>query len=189
VDPISTEPAEQSKKPQGESSAPSSADGKQETNAGRRVAGRTDRGSALVNENGQTSIADEVVSKIAGMAVREMPGVHKLGGGTARAFGAIRERVPGAGADITQGVAVEVGERQAAVDIDVVVEYGVAIADLASAIRGNVIAALDRMTGLEVIEVNINIDDVHLPDEADDDNGDGSKTGQEAGAGREPRVQ
>jgi uncharacterized alkaline shock family protein YloU len=66
-------------------------------------------------------------------------------------------------------VSVEVGERQAAVDLDLVVEYGVSVPDLAQAIRRNVISSIERMTGLEVTEVNIDVDDVHLPDESDDD--------------------
>jgi uncharacterized alkaline shock family protein YloU len=118
----------------------------------------------LVSSQGKTTIADTVVSKIAGMAAREVNGVYRLGGGTARAFGAIRERIPGSGGpNVSQGVSVEVGETQAAVDIDVVVEYGVAIADLAAGIRRNVITSLQRMTGLEVVEVNISVDDIHLP--------------------------
>ncbi|MCT9114481.1 Asp23/Gls24 family envelope stress response protein, partial [Streptomyces mirabilis] len=92
--------------------------------------------------------------KIAGMATREVPGIHSMGAGMARAFGAMRERVPGAGGGVTRGVKVEVGERQAAVDLDVVVEYGVSIVDVAGAVRTNVISALERMTGLEVVEVN-----------------------------------
>ena len=84
-----------------------------------------------------------------------------------RAFGALRERIPGGTTNASQGVSVEVGEKQAAVDINVVVEYGVSIADLAKAVRRNVISALERMTGLEVVEVNISVDDVHLPSEDD----------------------
>lgn len=63
---------------------------------------------------------------------------------------------------------VEVGERQAAVDLDVVVEYGVSIVDVAWEVRTDVITAVERMTGLEVVEVNIAVDDVHLPDEEDE---------------------
>jgi uncharacterized alkaline shock family protein YloU len=63
---------------------------------------------------------------------------------------------------------VEVGERQTAVDIDIIANYGVAMTDLASGIRRNVIAAIERMTGLEVTEVNITVHDVHLEDEGDD---------------------
>lgn len=123
--------------------------------------------TTLVTDQGRTQIADIVVSKIAGLAAREISGVYDLGGGASRAFGAIRERIPGATSNISQGVAVEVGEKQAAVDLDVVVEYGVAISELAAAIRRNVITALGRMTGLEVVEVNINVNDIHIP--ADDD--------------------
>ena len=118
----------------------------------------------LVSSQGRTTIADTVVAKIAGMAAREVHGVHRLGGGAARAFGAIRERIPGSGGpNVSQGVSVEVGETQAAVDIDVVVEYGVAIADVAAGIRRNVIQSLQQMTGLQVVEVNIAVDDIHLP--------------------------
>ncbi len=66
-------------------------------------------------------------------------------------------------------MAVAVGERQAAVDLTVVVEYGVAITELARAVRRNVISSLEQMTGLEVVEVNINVVDLHLPgDEGDE---------------------
>ncbi|MFE1246799.1 Asp23/Gls24 family envelope stress response protein [Streptomyces sp. NPDC058735] len=114
---------------------------------------------------GNTAIADTVVAKIAGMAAREIPEVHNLGAGMTRAFGAVRQRVPGTGTGVTQGVKVEVGERQAAVDLDVVIEYGAAIVDTAADVRTNVVNAIERMTGLEVVEVNIAVDDVHLPDE------------------------
>ncbi|TDD51510.1 Asp23/Gls24 family envelope stress response protein [Kribbella antibiotica] len=118
---------------------------------------------------GKTSIADVVVSKIAGIATREIPGVHALGGGAARAVGMLRERIPGSKTNLSQGVSVEVGETQAAVDIDLVAEYGVSIADLAAAIRENVISAVERMTGLQVTEVNISVSDVHLDGDDDDD--------------------
>jgi uncharacterized alkaline shock family protein YloU len=112
---------------------------------------------------GRTQIGDVVVSKIAGLATREITGVYDLGGGAARALGALRERIPGATTNVSQGVSVEVGETQAAIDVDLVVEYGAAIADLAAAIRRNVVNAVERMTGLEVVEVNITVNDVHLP--------------------------
>ena len=123
--------------------------------------------TALVTAQGKTSIADTVVEKIAGMATREISGVYKLGGGAARAFGALREKIPGQAQSLSQGVAVEVGERQAAVDLDITVEYGVEIGELTKAIRRNVIGAIERMTTLEVTEVNIVVHDVHIP--SDDD--------------------
>ncbi|WP_280268019.1 Asp23/Gls24 family envelope stress response protein [Nocardia wallacei] len=129
---------------------------------------RNGRPGALVTDQGTTTIADTVVQKIAGLAAREVRGVHELGGGAARAFGALRDRIPGASASVGQGVSVEVGERQAAVDLDLVVEYGVAIAELARAVRRNVITAIEQMTGLEVVEVNINVNDVYIEGEDDD---------------------
>lgn len=129
----------------------------------------TTSAGALVTEQGKTSIADTVVSKIAGIAAREISGVHDLGGGAARAVGALRERIPGSRTNLSQGVAVEVGEHQAAVDLDIVAEYGVAIADLAAAIRRNVVDAVERMTGLEVTEVNITVHDVFLESEESDE--------------------
>ncbi|PXY36143.1 Asp23/Gls24 family envelope stress response protein [Prauserella flavalba] len=121
--------------------------------------------SLLVTDQGMTTIATTVVRRIAGMAAREVSGVHELGGGAARALGALRERVPGASASAGQGVSVEVGEKQAAIDLRVVVDYGVPIPAVARAIRANAIAAVEDMTGLEVVEVNIAVEDVHLPED------------------------
>ena len=140
----------------------------------------TTGGSPLESTKGRTTIADGVVAKIAGLAAREVDGVHGFGTSAARAFGAITERIPGGRSSSAQGVSVEVGERQAAVDLTIVVEYGVAIADLSRAIRRNVIAAVQQMTGLEVAEVNVNVVDLHLPGDddgsADDDAGTASST-------------
>jgi len=126
-------------------------------------------GSLLITDRGKTSIADSVVEKIAGTAARQVSGVHALGRGSARALGALRDRLPvGGSASPAQGVSVEVGERQAAVDLDVVAEYGVSLVDLAQAIRQNVITQIEGMTGLEVTEVNVAVDDVYLGDSSDD---------------------
>lgn len=117
---------------------------------------------------GRTTIADGVVEKIAGLAARDVVGVHAMGTGLSRTFGAVRDRVPG-GKSVTRGVKAEVGEVQTALDLDIVVDYGVSIVDVAHAVRQNVIAAVERMTGLEVVEVNIAVGDVKLPDEEDED--------------------
>lgn len=132
--------------------------------------------SELQTSKGNTTIADGVVQKIAGVSAGEVSGVYALGGGTARTIGAIRERIPGSSQSAGQGVAVEVGERQAAIDLDLVAEYGVSIVELSRAVRRNVISAVEGMTGLEVTEVNVSVNDIHLP--SDD---------QEAP--QEPRVQ
>ena len=113
---------------------------------------------------GQISVAEGVVQKIAGKACREMGGVHAMGTSGARAFGSLRERIPGSsGPNFSQGVGVEVGETEAAVDLEIVVEYGVSIAELGRSIQRNVKQAVERMTGLRVVEVNIAVDDVYLP--------------------------
>lgn len=121
----------------------------------------------LIDSQGKTIIADAVVAKIAGIATREISGVYDLGGGTARVVGALRDRIPGARVDHAQGVSAEVGEKQAAIDIGIVAEYGVALHELAAGIRRNVIAAVENMTGLEVTEVNITVFDVVLLDETE----------------------
>jgi uncharacterized alkaline shock family protein YloU len=123
--------------------------------------------SPLQSERGRTAIADSVVAKIAGIACREIPGVYNMGSGGARALGALRERLPGSASTSTasQGVNVEVGERQAAVDLDVVLEYGVPIVNVSESIRTNVANNVERMTGLEVTEVNVYVDDVHVPED------------------------
>ena len=111
-----------------------------------------------------------MVQKIAGKACREIAGVHAMGTGGSRAFGSFRERIPGSsGPNVAQGVGVEVGEKEAAVDLDIVVEYGVAIAELGRSIQRNVKQAVERMTGLSVVEVNIAVDDVYLPADSDQD--------------------
>jgi uncharacterized alkaline shock family protein YloU len=124
--------------------------------------------SELQTTKGNTTIADSVVQKIAGVSAGEISGVHALGGGTARTIGAIRERIPGSSQSVGQGVAVEVGERQAAVDLDLVAEYGVSIVELSRAVRRNVISAVEGMTGLEVTEVNVDVNDIHLPSDDQD---------------------
>ncbi|MEU6840435.1 Asp23/Gls24 family envelope stress response protein [Streptomyces sp. NPDC046716] len=116
-------------------------------------------------DRGRTSIADVVVVKVAGIAAREIPGVHDMGGGLSRTIGAVRDRVPGGRPNVGRGVKVEVGERQTAIDLDLVVEYGVPITDVARDVRENVISAVERVTGLEVVEVNVTINDVHLPED------------------------
>ena len=116
---------------------------------------------------GKTTIAEGVVAKVAGIAAREVNGVYALGGGGARALGAIRDAINAT--DLTQGVKVEVGETQAAADITIVVEYGAPIQEVADQVRGRVAGAINRLVGLEVVEVNVDVNDVHIPG---DDNND-----------------
>jgi uncharacterized alkaline shock family protein YloU len=118
-----------------------------DTSATYPVPGPRRAAAGLTGDHENTTIADLVVAKVCALAAREVDGVYAMGG----------------------GVAVEVGAQQAAADIDLVVEYGVSIPDLAVAVRNNVINAVERICGLEVTEVNIGINDIHLPGEQDVD--------------------
>ncbi|MFI1361363.1 Asp23/Gls24 family envelope stress response protein [Streptomyces griseochromogenes] len=129
----------------------------------------TRRGGGDPAVRGRTTIADGVVEKIAGLAARDVLGVHAMGSGLSRTFGAVRDRVPGGSKSVARGVKAEVGEVQTALDLEIVVEYGVSISEVARAVRENVIAAVERMTGLEVVEVNIAVSDVKLPDEEEEE--------------------
>ncbi len=133
------------------------------------LARRGETASALHTDKGTTTIADAVVTKVASIATREVGGVYELGGGAARALGSAAQRV-GLGDQRTQGVSVEVGEREAAVDLTIVVEYGESIPKLSQQIRENVTRRIEGVTGLVVTEVNVTVNDLHFPgDDRPDD--------------------
>jgi uncharacterized alkaline shock family protein YloU len=142
--------------------------------------------SGLHTEQGNTSIADTVVQKIAGISAREVPGVHAMGNAARRAFDQITERIPGSQTNASGGVSVEKGEKQTAIDVTIVVEYGASIVEVSNNIRKNIISSVERATGLEVIEVNVNVSDVHLPTDDDNSaNGDDSNTAKTSSTGKE----
>jgi uncharacterized alkaline shock family protein YloU len=129
------------------------------------------QGSPLKTERGSTSIRDGVVSKVAGIAAQEVEGV-RMGGGASQAVGSVMSAVPGVGgASQSQGVSVEVGEVEAAVDLTVTVEYGRVIHRVAEAVRGNVIRQVENLVGLRVTEVNISVTDVFFPQQAQQQQG------------------
>jgi uncharacterized alkaline shock family protein YloU len=123
----------------------------------------------LQSEKGQTTIADPVVTKVAGIAAREVGGVYELGGGVARAMGSVTQRLPGSSDSSGQGVSVEVGDKEAAVDLKVVIEYGESIPKVAQQIRENVIRRIEGITGLVVTEVNVAVNDLHMAGDEQDD--------------------
>jgi uncharacterized alkaline shock family protein YloU len=129
---------------------------------------RKDSPGDLQTSRGTTTVAETVVLKVAGIAAREVAGVYALGGGAARAVGSITSRV-GLSDERTQGVSVEVGETEAAVDLTVIVEYGESIPRVAHAIRENIVKRIEGITGLKTTEVNIAVDDLHF---AGDDQAD-----------------
>ncbi|AOP55275.1 MAG: Asp23/Gls24 family envelope stress response protein [Brevibacterium aurantiacum] len=124
--------------------------------------------SPLVTDMGNTTIAENVVAKLSGIAAREVPGVYSMGTAARRAFDTLTDRIPGSQTNVSGGVSVEKGEKQTAIDLTIVVEYGTSIVDVAEAIRRNVIRAVEQGTGLQVVEVNIEVTDVHLPGDEDD---------------------
>lgn len=107
--------------------------------------------------SGRTKMADTVVETIAGIAAREVPGVHKLGAGS---LSDAYARVAGTAAT-SHGVRAEVGKKEVAVDIDLVVDYGANLNTIAQGVRSLVTSRLMQMTGLRVKEVNVAIVDVH----------------------------
>ncbi len=134
--------------------------------AGAEKGGRGERGgegtNPLKTERGTTRIEDVVVTKVAAIAARETRGVYDLGGGAARAFGAVTERM-GVSDDRSRGVSVDVGEREAAVDLTLMIDYGESIPQVADAVRENVIKRIEGITGLSVTEVNIVVNDLYFP--------------------------
>lgn len=115
---------------------------------------------------GKTTIEDSVVAKIAGIAAREVSGVYALGGGGARVVGAIRDALNTT--DLTQGISVEVGETQVAVDVIIVADYPVSLQKVADDVRSAIGRAMVELVGMEVAEVNVTVNDVRIPsDDAD----------------------
>lgn len=113
------------------------------------------------NGPGSIRIADEVVKIIAGMSAIEINGVAGMSGGIA---GGIAELL--GKKNLTKGIKVEVGEKEAAIDIYVIINYGVRIPDVAAQIQSSVKKAVERMTGLIVVEVNVNVQGIVFTPEA-----------------------
>lgn len=107
------------------------------------------------DESGDVRIADEVVGVIAGIAAGEVDGVVGMSGGFVGDISEILGKK-----NLSKGVKVEVGEREAAIDLFIVVEYGVRIPEVAQKVQENVKKAVESMTGLKVVEVNIHIQGV-----------------------------
>lgn len=122
------------------------------------------RNENLETDHGTTVIDDNVVGKIAGIAAREVSGVHNLGGGAARMWGAVRESFTSS-TNVQQGVNVAVDQGHVNVAVAIIAEYGVAIHELANAIRENITVAVTRMTGLIVDRVDVTVHDVNLPEQ------------------------
>jgi len=122
-------------------------------------------GGPLQTERGNTTIADSVVSKIAGIAAQEVDGIRMGSGASQTASNLLGSITGGSGGSQTQGVSVEVGQEEAALDLTLTAEYGKSIPQLAEAVRRNVINRVENLVGLRVTEVNITVNDVQFPEE------------------------
>ena len=108
--------------------------------------------------NNTIKISDDVVAVIAGVAVSEISGVSGMAGGFA---GGITEVLSGK-KNLAKGIKVEVGEKETKIDVNIIVEYGTRIPDVAYEIQTKVKKAVEVMTGLKVVEVNVHIQGVNI---------------------------
>ena len=119
-----------------------------------------DEKKGINNALGTIRIADEVVSIIAVLAATEVEGVAGMSGGIAGGIAEILGRK-----NFSKGVKVEVGEKEAAIDLYIIVKYGVRIPDIALNVQEAVKAAIENMTGLSTVEVNVHVQGVGFPED------------------------
>ena len=120
------------------------------------------------NDTNEIRIADDVVAVIAGVAVSEVAGVAEMAGGFA---GGITEVLSGK-KNLAKGIQVEVGDKETKIDVNIIVEYGVRIPDVAFEIQNRVKKAVESMTGLKVVEVNVHVQGVNTEAKEEQENKD-----------------
>ena len=124
--------------------------------------------SVVTSEDGRTIVHNQVVAKIAGLAVQEVEGVHRLVPyGAGQAVSSFARSVTGTSMHEI-GVNVEVGQREAAVDVRIISDYGASIPAISEAIRRNVSERIETMTGLRIVEVNVDVVDLYFPEQEED---------------------
>ncbi|HEY2669219.1 MAG TPA: Asp23/Gls24 family envelope stress response protein [Rugosimonospora sp.] len=133
---------------------------------------------------GHTTIANEVVEKIAGIAAREVPGVYDLGGDVARMFSAVKERLHLGDESAAQGVSVTLEGKDAQIEVVIVIEFGFQVYSVTEKVREKVISSVENLLGLEVSAVNVTVDDVHI----DDDTAPGNDAERAAGYNPETKA-
>ena len=109
-----------------------------------------------VTDDSSVVISEEVVSVIAGVAVSEVSGVVDTAGGFA---GGLSEVLSGK-KKLSKGIKVEVGEKETKIDVNIIVEYGIRIPDIAFDIQNRVKKSVKEMTGLDVVAVNVHVQGV-----------------------------
>lgn len=120
--------------------------------------------STSMHDYGNITFADEVVAIIAGLAASEIEGVAAMSGGIA---GDIVEKL--GKKNLSKGVKVQIGEKEVAIDLYIIVEYGARIPEIAWNIQENTKKAVETMTGLNVVEVNIHVQGVNIEKKSKDD--------------------
>jgi uncharacterized alkaline shock family protein YloU len=129
------------------------------------VVARIRNNASLPAARGRTTIANEVVEKIAGIAAREVPGVYDLGGDVARVFSAVKERLKLGEESSAQGVSVKLDGKTAEVEVVIVIEFGFQVYSVTEKVREKVISSVENLLGLEVVGVDLVVDDVHVPED------------------------
>lgn len=119
-------------------------------------------------------ISDDVVAKIAGIAASEVKGVSSMNGGFAGGISEVFGKK-----NFAKGVKVQVGEKEVVIDLFVTVEYGCRIPDIAWEIQNKVKTAVESMTGLSVVEVNIHVQGVNIPNTIKNDKNEETENQQE----------
>lgn len=131
----------------------------------RQGQGGQQQGSPLQSDRGTTTIQSTVVTQVAGIAAQEVEGV-RMGGGASQTAGNLLSSITGgSGGSQTQGVSVEVGQEEAAIDLTLTAEYGSSIPQLSEAVRRNVVNRVENLVGLRVTEVNITVSNIFFPQE------------------------
>jgi uncharacterized alkaline shock family protein YloU len=138
--------------------------------ASQKAMSRIRNNAELPSERGATTIANEVVEKIAGVAAAEVPGVYDLGGNVARVVSEVKEFLHLGSENQRQGVHVVLSGRQAEISVTLVLEYGFVVSSVTDKVREKVISSVEALLELDVTAVNIHVDDIHI--EGDGKQGD-----------------
>jgi uncharacterized alkaline shock family protein YloU len=122
---------------------------------------------------GRIDVADEVVEKVAGLAAMEVEGVADLGGDIERALEGVRERIGIGHKRGDQGIKAKISGREVSIDVTIMIEYGHVVMEVARQVKANVAHQTNRMLGLSVVEVNVTVDDIKMPEtKKDEEEGD-----------------
>ncbi len=135
------------------------------SDAAASVVTRIRNNASVAAARGRTTIGNEVVEKIAGIAAREVPGVFDLGGDIARALSTVKEKLRLGEESAGQGVSVKLDGKTAEIEVVIVIEFGFQVFSVTEKVREKVISSVENLLGLEVVAVDVTVDDVHVPED------------------------